>query len=296
MEKLCVLRSVYNRPEMLYLSIESEIKAREHCCLDYTTLFVVEYGADPKCLEIINQYPFVKEVIVRTFKHNGWGNILEGLKTIFLTTAIAAALNIEDDCILHKSYFKYIKKAFELAKIKGFSTISASRRHVPNTDPCLIKYMNLFEAPGSMISAYFFNKYVEPYATFDYYRNRPNIIDKINIRNNNDVRSKYRLDRNNTLTHVGWDGMVNRLIDTAIMEEGMYAISPFMDRQIHIGFYGQNRYGTFPATTKDFDERVSILRDLTSSAEKMQSLDSQYKDYVHFDPHLDVWDGVLRLA
>ena len=294
--KFVVLRPFFNRPEMLYVSIESEVRARKYYNLDYTTLFVADHGVPPACLEIANMYPYEKSIVVRNQKMYGWGNILEGFKQIFNDDEVTYGLNIEDDCLLHETYFKYVHEASQLFKDENMSVINASRRHVGDSSVNTVRKLRLFEAPGCIINANFFNKFVRPYATFDYYKNRAATINKINIRNNDDPRSKYRPSRNNALNHVGWDGMVNRLVDTAFMEEGYESISPDSDRQIHIGFYGQNRPGSFPSKETDFMTRVNLLRKITASAESMQQFDRNYKDYKHFSPDLINWDGVLELA
>ena len=291
-----ILRAVFNRPEMLYLSLESEARAREEAGNPaYTTLFAVELGASAKCLEIIEKYPYPKEVVMRKTKHHGWGNILEGFKQIFDQEDVEYALNIEDDCLLHPTYFKYMEEAFNLVKNIGFSTISASRRHIENRRPSVLKAQNLFEAPACLMGRYFFNKYVRPYATYDYYRNRQSTIHLVNKRTESFPEAKYSESKRNAFAHVGWDGLVNRLIDAAFFEEGIKSYSPFCDRQIHIGFYGQNRLGRFPSNEKNFTKRVDLLREITSSAESMQSYDPVYKDYVHFSSLLDDFSKPLVL-
>ena len=294
--KRYILRAVFNRPEMLYLSLESELKAREEAGNpEYVTLFAVELGASIKCLEIIEDYPYPKEVVVRKTRHHGWGNILEGFKQIFSIEDVEYVLNIEDDCLLHPTYFKYIQEAFALVKDIGFSTISASRRHITNRRPSVLKAQNLFEAPACLIGKYFFNKYVRPYATYAYYRNRHSTIHLVNERVAKYPNAKYSEAKKNAFAHVGWDGLINRLIDVAYFEEGINSYSPFCDRQIHIGFYGQNRLGKFPSTEKNFTKRVELLRDITSSAESMQAYDPIYKDYVHFSSLLDDFSKPLIL-
>lgn len=293
-----ILRAVYNRPEMLYLSLEAEAKAREVLNGDnYKTLFVIEHNPDPMCLEVIDKYyPFEKAAVVRPFRHFGWGNILEGFKQLFDDEETDYVLNIEDDCVVHDSYFTYMSDALSLMEGKDFSVINASRRHAKNAELDVLQGTNLFEAPGCLMNGKFFNKYVRPYATYDYYRDRQSTIHLINKRNGNDPRSKYRPERKNVFQHVGWDGMVNRLIDTAFIEEGIRSYSPKCDRQIHIGFYGQNRGGKLPFNHRTFEERVEALREVTTSATKMAELDKHYNDYIDFDPRLNGWKGQLRLV
>jgi hypothetical protein len=282
---------------MLYISIESEIEARKTISNDsYYTTFVVDYGYDPICMDIINAYPFENEVIVRPFKHMGWGNILEGFKHVFGGDC-TYSINIEDDCLLHSSFFKYVNKAQALLKNERISVINTSRRSVVDSDPVTISRTNLFEAPACVIYKEFFNKYVRKYASQDYYTNRAGVIDVVNSFNPDDERSKYRKSLGNQYSHVGWDGLVNRLIDTAYINEGMFSVSNFCDRNIHIGFYGANRQGSFPSGgSVDFYDRVEILRKIIISKESMQQYDSVYFDYTTFSPLLDTWDGSLEFV
>lgn len=293
-----IIRAVFNRPEMLYLSIKSEEAARSYFCNgDYRTLFCIESGAPPMVEEVIDRfYPFPHDKVKRSFRHYGWGNILEGLNSVCDLTD-SYVLNFEDDCLIHKTYFDYIDKALGLCGEKC-SVINASSRALPNRDQTafdVITKTYLFEATCCLIFKNFYNKYVRPYATYDYYRNRISIISVVNKRNGDDVRSKYRPSRKNLLTHTGWDGLVNRLVDTAHIEEGRYCISPQTDRRSHIGFYGQNRPGQFPSNEPDFFKRVAILEDIVKDATKMSKLDGHYKDYITFSNSLEKWNGKLRL-
>ncbi|MCK4454571.1 hypothetical protein KAU51_04515 [Candidatus Parcubacteria bacterium] len=290
---------MFNRPEMFYLSIESEIEARKYFTgCEYLTIFCVEYGASQLILDIIKDfYPFNNIIHQRLFRHHGWGNILEGLKSAFVDTD-EYVLNLEDDCLLHKTYFKYIHEAHKLTDDKC-SVINSSNRSTPGRDKHGVNRISktwLFEATCCLINKYFFKKYVESYATNEYYTNRASVINKINLRNGDDKRSKYRPSRNNLLTHIGWDGLVNRLIDTSNIEESMYALSPSSDRRLHIGFYGQNRRSNFTFTEQDFLKRVNILRTIIKDPQKMGKIDGHHFDYDVFVSELDNWDGNLLMA
>lgn len=297
MAKNFIIRPLYNRPEMLCASIEYEINAREYFVNDdYITIFAVEHGADPLCLKLIEKYPYEKMVVIRPFRYYGWRNIPEAFRQAF-GFADDHVINIEDDSLIHKTYFKYVNEALNLVGRKNYSVINASRRNVEDTDANKIGYFDLFEGPSCLINKYFFLKYVDQYVNEDYYRNRNVVINQINIRNKNDPRSKYRKDRRNEFMHVGWDGMVNRLIDTANIEEGMHSISPFCDRQMHIGFYGFNRKGKFPLDSNNFVERLNFLDKVINDVDLMTKYGGGgYSDYKLFSEKLlSSWDGSLYL-
>lgn len=290
-----IIRPLFNRPEMFQLSIESEIEARKVIDKDnYVTLFCVEYGAPKECYDVISNYPFPHAIVQRKFKHHGWGNILEGFKMAF-KKAESYVLNIEDDCVLHPTYFLYVEKVTEL--IDNYSVINSGNRHYSEQNKGKTKEIRptmLFEGPGCIMSKYFFLKYVKPYATYEYYQNRGPTIAQIDKRNEPNENAKYHKSKGNLFKHVGWDGMVNRLIDTANYEEGLCSYSPSCDRHKHIGFYGQNRPGQFPIQG-NFETRVNFLREAINDPEKLKQLDGRYSDYINFDPTLDGWVGELIL-
>jgi hypothetical protein len=291
-----IIRAVYNRPEMFYVSLKTEEIARQHYCNDdFTTLFCIEYGAPTIIKEIIEKvYPYKYEIVNRSTRHFGWGNILEGFNQA-LQHADKYMLNLEDDCVVHETYFEYIDKVLPLIDNKC-AVVNGSNRSTPNRDQSLVNVVNktsLFEATCCMMFVDFYKEFVKPYATYDYYRNRQKIIDEVNKRNGDDPRSKFRPSRNNLNKHIGWDGLVNRLVDTARIEKDMYCVSPQTDRRIHIGFYGQNRPGRFPSEETDFFKRVDLLVNIVNNPETMAKLDGRYKDYSNFDPSLEDWSGTL---
>ena len=65
-----IMRPVFNRVEMLYLSLEYEIAARKYFEIsdEFITLFVVEYGSPKETIGLINNYPFAKKIINRKIK------------------------------------------------------------------------------------------------------------------------------------------------------------------------------------------------------------------------------------
>lgn len=66
-ESLILIRPVFNRPEMLALSIEAEEAARARAphVIEHT-IFALEYKAARACLRLIEAYPYPKTVLRRT--------------------------------------------------------------------------------------------------------------------------------------------------------------------------------------------------------------------------------------
>lgn len=293
-----IVRAVFNRPEMFAISLKSEEIARKRYCNDeYKTLFCIEHGA-PKIIEdIIEQYyKFDYAIVKRPHRHFGWGNILEGFNQVNQDTD-SYMLNFEDDCLLHSTYFEYIDKALSVVDNKCAVINSTDRTQYNKSGISInqIRKTRLFEAPCCLIFKGFYNKYVKPYANNNYYKNRRQVISKVNTRNGNNKLSKYRQERRNLFHHVGWDGLVNRLVDSAAIEENMYCVSPLVTRMLHIGFYGQNRPGKFPVKDKDFAIRLEKLSEIIKDPALMARLDGTYKDYTRFNPELDNWNGEINI-
>lgn len=290
-----LMRPLFNRPEMLYLSIKYEIIARKYFDLDNVfTLFVVDYGAPQKCLDIIKEYPFRYAVIQRPHRFRPCANIAEGIRTIAnMEENVDYVINLEDDCILHKTYFEYIHKATEVLRDVKYSTIT-SWGLSPHGDPTKLQKGSYFCGPGTLINLDFFRKYIMPYVTEEYYRNFVPTVDAINKRNSTNPNAKYK---EGNLTHLDWDGVANRLIDTAIFEEDMYSYSSMCYRLLHIGFYGYNRgHGRgWPEQLVTFEDRINYLESCIFNPEALSQLDGTYTDYSTFDTRLDKWDGSLEL-
>lgn len=286
-----LLRTVYDKPEMLYLSIKYEKIARDYFNDDYLTIFAVDYGANPKCLEVIKDYQFDYIIVERPVRHFVCANVLGGLKA-GCKRADDYIINMEDDVILHKSYFEFVKKAHDLVKSFGYSAITTWGLS-PTGDPSILKESDYFCGPGTVINKQFFEEYIVPYATRDYYRNWVPTIQAINELNRDNTKAKYKVGN---LSHLDWDGLANRLVDYASFSKGLHSYSSACFRLLHIGFYGFNRRGgKYPSGIISFDDKVSFLESNIFNPDMLSKLDGVYKDYHIFDTALDAWDGSLRL-
>jgi predicted SAM-dependent methyltransferase len=290
-----ILRPVYNRPEMLELSMEYEQKARE-CVGDLhnvITLFIVEQGAPPEVSKLVHKYPYEKIIIERQKKLGLTINILEGMKEAF-DLANDFVIHLEDDILLHKTYFKYIKAALAVDGIQPFSVLSpysANDAGYVNK----IRKGHQYAALAPMITKQFFESFVRPCAIKKYYDNKPKFVTKLNEKYKNYWGSKQYKYRDTT--HWEQAGLINRLVDVAMIEKGMYVILPFVNRQQHIGYFGKNRPGgIIPGNS--YEERLENLREIIKDADKMYELSAakQYNDYRTFSAKLDKWDGTLRLT
>ncbi len=286
-----LLRTVFDKPEMLQLSLKYEKIARNYFDDDYLTIFAVDYGANPKCLEVIKEYTFKYMIVERPVRHYVCANILGGLKTA-CKKASDFVINMEDDVILHKTYFEFVKKAHDLVKSYGYSAIT-TWGYSPLGDPSILKETDYFCGPGTVISKDFFEQYIAPYATQSYYRNWVPTIQDVNELNRSNPKAKYAVGDH---THLDWDGLANRLVDYASFSKGLHSYSSSCFRLLHIGFYGFNRRGgKYPDGIYSFEDKVKFLESNIFNPEMLSRLDGVYNDYHTFDPAIDDWDGSLRL-
>lgn len=292
-----ILRPVYNRPEMLYLSTEYELKARNYFKLnndDFITIFLVEYGADPIVLDIVNNYPMKKDIIKRDEKFGLSKNILLGMKDAF-KIANNFVIYIEDDVLVHHTYFKYLDIILNMFDESEYSVISPFN-HDDGGDVNYIYKGHHYTALAPLINKKFFNLYVKPCITETYYKDfvsRNNFVLALNQKYKKWWGKEYKYRDG---AHNEQAGLYNRLVDVALIEEGRYVIMPEVNRQMHIGYYGKNRPGgVLPGNS--FNERLINLREIIKSADKMYELSAskQYKDYKTFSKKLDEWDGRLFL-
>ena len=289
-----ILRPVFNRPEMLYLSIEYEMKARESFgnTNNITTVFLVEHGYQPQTMELIKQYPYKKRIIQRDKKYGLTPNILEGMKEVFAETD-DFIMYIEDDVLVHESYFKYLKELLSMDSIGKFSIISPYNFN--NTgDVNTVRGAHHYAALAPLITKEFFNKYMLPCIGPKYYKtfqSRNKFVCELNERYKKHWESKRYKYRDGT--HNEQAGLFNRLVDAAMIDEDMFVIMPKVNRQIHIGFYGKNRPGTgIPGNS--FDERLENMRDIITNNKFFEMTKAKsYDDYLVFSDKLDSWDGKL---
>jgi len=298
-----ILRPVYNRPEMFALSLQYEQEAREFYGKtdNLTTLFLIEHGTPKKVLELIEEYPYKKKLEFRPRKFGLTMSILEGMKQAF-KMARSFIIYIEDDILIHKTYFHYLKAVFKmsLGKISVISPYNFNDKG----DVHEIRKAHHYTALAPLMTKEFFDKYVKQHITPEYYGGagdeghdfgcRHHYILKLNEKYKEYWGSKSYKYRDGT--HNEQAGLLNRLVDIAMIEENMHVIMPSVNRQQHIGYFGKNRPGgKIPGN--NYEERLNNLKEIVKDADKMYELSAtkQYNDYLTFSPKLDKWDGTLRL-
>jgi len=288
-----ILRPVYNRPEMLKLSIENEVRAREKYSLcDFVTIFLVEYGADNKTKELVENYPFEFKYIVREKKYGLTVNILEGMKVAF-DYADDFIIHLEDDILLHETYFEYMNTLINLVGSEKYSVLSPYSPNDSGNIESVYKH-NHYAALAPLISKEFFDVYVRPCAQNRYYSAPAKFV--VSLNNEYKEYWKSRVYKYTNATHHEQAGLINRLVDVSVIEEDRCLYMPGINRQQHIGYFGKNRPGgKIPGNS--FDERLVNLRDIILDSGKMYKMSAtkQYDDYKTFSPKLKEWQGVLTI-
>lgn len=286
-----ILRPVYNRPEMLFLSLEYEVRAREYFSLsdDFLTIFIMEHGSPQKTIDLVDSYPFSKEIIQREEKFGLSKNILEGMKAAFDKTD-DYIIYIEDDVLVYKHYFQYMDVLLSMdLKYSVLSPFNGG-----NTKDVSGVYLgHHYAALAPLISKEFFKDYVEPCAKPVYYDNRARFVKALNAKYSDYHGKGYKL---NTEQYNEQAGLINRMVDVAMIEEEKYVVHPYSNRQVHIGYFGKNRPGgKIPGKT--FEERVNNLREIIKDPKLMFKMSpAKYvDDYRVFIPELENWDGTLSI-
>lgn len=293
MKTQVIMRPVFNRPEMLHLSLESEQVAKEYYKIpetNFLNVFIVEYGADPKVKDIVEGFEGYKQIIYRDRRYGLSRNILEGMKTSFSNTE-DYVIYIEDDVLLHKTYFQFMDVLMG-SDIAPFSVLSPFN-HRDEGEPNEVRAENHYAALAPLISKDFFKKYIYHCANDSFYNNPPLFVRKLgqNYREFWGREFKYK----DKTTHHQQAGLINRLVDIARIKEGLQVYMPRLNRQQHIGMYGHNRRKGNDLKGKTFEERVENLRNIITNEEKMIAFagSAQYNDYKTFNSKLENWDGSL---
>lgn len=295
MARNIILRPVYNRPEMLKLSIEYEIAAREYHRFpsELLTVFLIEHGSPQETIDLVKSYPYPSALIQREQKLGLTINILEGMRQAF-ELADEYLIHLEDDILLHKTYFQYMHEAM-MGDLGGpFSVISAYNQ-TDGENPSEVYLGHHYAALAPLINKNVWEKYMKQLACEDYYKNPAGFVVALNEQYKKHWGGKYKYKN-----YAHWEqaGLWNRVVDVALIEDNAYVLMPKINRQQHIGFYGKNRVMGTAIPGNSFDERVESLREIIIDADRLYTMagSKQYDDYKVFSPKLDAWDGRLGLV
>ena len=199
---------------------------------------------------------------------------------------------IEDDILVHETYFQYMSLLLNHKDIGKFSVLSPYNQD-DSGDVNKVRRAHHYAALAPMIGKCFFDKYMFQFCDISYYRNPPKTVVALNNRYKahwDSKRWKYR-----DSTHYQQAGLFNRLVDAAMIDEDMYVIQPDVNRQQHIGYNGDNRPNGKSLIGKSFEDRVKNLREIIKDAAKLYDMTGakQYNDYKVFSEKLNDWNGEI---
>jgi len=151
-----------------------------------------------------------------------------------------------------------------------------------------------YAALAPLIDKQFFENYIDPCITTVYYDNKDKFIRSLGKKYQDNKLYKYR---NSPGMHNQQAGLINRLVDIALIEEDKYVVMPYINRHQHIGMYGHNR-GSKYIPGNNFKQRLANLRKMIEDATAMYEFTpaKMYNDYRIFSSKLNEWDGSLKIA
>jgi len=284
-----IVRSVYNRPEFLYKSLEYEDVARKYYVNgDYLTIFAVEYGAPSIVYDIIKGYPYRYEILKKEKRESQSENVLRAFEFAFAKTS-DYVIYTEDDVLLHYSYFRYVEEALKLSdKILSINGWSDAKLQCDDVNSMLKHH--IYYSVNQIIKKDFFFNDIHPHL-YQYYNSHASYIHKL-YEENREILDRYGLDG---VTWTEQDGLIRRIVAIKMSKCEGFCLLPFSARVMHIGFMGMNRPGILPGDS--FQERLHCLNQIIANKSYINyTLINDYDDYYGFSPSLEEWDGSLRLV
>jgi len=287
-----VLFAVWNRPEMFSIVTESLVEAYNYYPFpDLKFVFAVEAPNDPKVLELIRDFPFpVEEVIVRQ-QHFGLSkNILEAMKSAMDKTDDFIFFQA-DDIVVHKTFFKFYDALLN-TYTDPFSTHTLAI-YKEGGDINIVNKGHHYDAAGACISKGFWHKYIRVCSNEAFYKNRAQYVNKLDNLYKASFPRPYKFKAGQG-QYNQQAGLINRLVDVALIEDNIYSTMVNVARVRNIGFYGRNRPGG-ALIGSTFEERLEYLRGVITDRDSIYALTAakQYTDYINFDKNLDNWDGSI---
>jgi hypothetical protein len=287
-----MLFAVWNRPEMFKLVTESLVESYSYYPFpDLKFVFAVEAPNDLKVLELIEEFPFEVEAVLVRKQHAGLSrNILEAMKYAMEKTDQFMFFQA-DDIIVHKTFFKFYDTLLNM----GMDKMSTCSLAMYKEEGQVNKVMrgHHYDAAGACINKRFWKNYILDCSNEDFYSNRPKFIRSLDLKYAEYHPELYKYKAGPS-EHNQQAGLINRLVDVAMIKEDYFTIKSDLSRVRNIGFYGRNRPGAkLPGET--FEQRLDYLRELIKDKSSIYNATAtkRYSDYVNFDKSLDGWDGSI---
>ena len=105
-----ILRPCYKKPEMLYFSLKYEALARDNTPFgnDLVTVFTVDGGFAKETMQLVNDFPYPKEVITHGRNVGPVTNIWDGFQSV-IGRMDDYIFYVEDDVLMHQDYFLFVQ-------------------------------------------------------------------------------------------------------------------------------------------------------------------------------------------
>jgi hypothetical protein len=290
-----MLFAVWNRPEMFKIVTESLEEAYDyHPFPDLKFVFAVEAPTDPKVLELIKEFPFEVDTVLVRKQHAGLSrNILEGMK-VAMEKSDDFVFFQADDIVVHKTFFKFYDVL--LNSYKGKISTYSLAVYREGGDINKVNLGNAYDAAGACLMKEFWAKHVESHSNETFYNNRASYVNALDNAYKDYYKNPYKFKAGQG-KYNQQAGLINRLVDVALLQDGYHTGIADVSRVRNIGFYGRNRPGSgIPGNS--FEERLEFLREIVHDRDKIYALTAtkQYSDYVNFDTRLDMWGGTVEVV
>lgn len=257
-EKWVILRPVFNRPEMLQVSLETQQQAKGSGDLK-TYFFLDGIEKDNKEAEvIINKFEGQKELVKRNQNFKLWKNLFEAFRYLFQEVQVDYVTVIEDDVVVAKDFFLMTKFCFEkLASPRTYSVMGARELNFGNRkgNAHLILRAPVIRTVAYTLPAYSWRTF-SIHANENFYQKPEEYLERIFPRWGVEV----------------WNPQ-SRIQNRTISDNRFHVLYPQVPRVAHLGVSG-------------FYQGESNFDDLTSQ-EKLDLLKTSLKDWTVLKPFIN---------
>lgn len=304
-----IVRTVFQRPVLLKLSLEAQCKA---IGVENTeTFFFVDVSKDAvfvknneikkdtleKNLEIINEYKYNKSTVVRETNFGVNKNTFEGWKYVFDNYDDNFLIHIEEDALISNDFIKLCQYCIDKKWIKeNCFGVAAGTYHVNKGDMKqnlqLVGYGGGFCGRLHLIPRWSFDKLIRPHLSEDYsdwkyiYGCYKDFID-------NHCNGAF----NHLNPNGGWIG-ADVLLSVLWRKHKCTSIVPVRTRYGYVGvFWNYRKYGgTVELNTFEYEEQYKILKDaLVNASNFCKYANDAERRFWEWDGNVDFGDKLVLI-
>jgi hypothetical protein len=267
-----VVIPVFNRPELLALTLEYIVKADG--APDLYFVFVEDHPQNPLNQQLIAKFPyFYSNIFLPERKSEGnAAAIFAGLhaaKALTTRMDVEVVFVVEEDVLVSRGFFaahEAIHKRFRPFAVSSVYNHNRKKEQLPADPNALYADFN-FQAVGTSIDPRFLDIILDHLCP-EYFNDKQGYCER------EFPKSK--------IPFVEYDGLVGRVMNS-LNEKCMY---PFVPRAAHVGYYGMIRQGV-PPEGETFEERLACLRGMTE-ADMNERTDTKDIRLIDFDAVYDL--------